>query len=122
METTLRTLEAKDIAPVTSILAKIGIKEIKDSVDIKAVQSKVAGGEDAVVDAGIDIALDIAQVILSNYWRCQEEIFILLASLTGKKKEEIASLSLADFAELVIAVIKKEEFKDFFSVVSKLFK
>ena len=121
---TLRKLEAKDIAPMASILSKIGLKEVKNCFspdDMKA----IAGGEgsiEAVGAVGVSVAFEIAGVILSNYERCQNDVFSFLASLSGMDIKQIESLPLGTFAEMVIDVVKKEEFKDFMKVVSKLFK
>lgn len=121
---TLRKLEAKDIAPMASILSKIGLKEVKNCFspdDMKA----IAGGEggiEAVGAVGVSVAFEIAGVILSNYERCQNDVFSFLASLSGMDIKQIESLPLGTFTEMVIDVVKKEEFKDFMKVVSKLFK
>ena len=121
---TLRKLEAKDIAPMASILSKIGLKEVKNCFspdDMKA----IAGGEggiEAVGAVGVSVAFEIAGVILSNYERCQNDVFSFLASLSGMDKKQIESLPLDTFTEMVIDVVKKEDFKDFLKVVSKLFK
>ena len=121
---TLRKLEAKDIAPMASILSKIGLKEVKNCFspdDMKA----IAGGEggiEAVGALGVSVAFEIAGVILSNYERCQNDVFSFLASLSGMDIKQIESLPLDTFTEMVIDVVKKEEFKDFMKVVSKLFK
>ena len=121
---TLRKLEAKDIAPMASILSKIGLKEVKNCFspdDMKA----IAGGDgsiEAVGAVGVSVAFEIAGVILSNYERCQNDVFSFLASLSGMDIKQIGSLPLGTFTEMVIDVVKKEEFKDFMKVVSKLFK
>ena len=121
---TLRKLEAKDIAPMASILSKIGLKEVKNCFspdDMKA----IAGGDgsiEAVGAVGVSVAFEIAGVILSNYERCQNDVFSFLASLSGMDIKQIESLPLGTFTEMVIDVVKKEEFKDFMKVVSKLFK
>ena len=121
---TLRKLEAKDIAPMASILSKIGLKEVKNCFspdDMKA----IAGGDgsiEAVGAVGVSVAFEIAGVILSNYERCQNDVFSFLASLSGMDKKQIESLPLDTFTEMVIDVVKKEDFKDFMKVVSKLFK
>ena len=121
---TLRKLEAKDIAPMASILSKIGLKEVKNCFspdDMKA----IAGGEggiEAVGAVGVSVAFEIAGVILSNYERCQNDVFSFLASLSGMDIKQIESLPLDTFTEMVFDVVKKEEFKDFMKVVSKLFK
>ena len=121
---TLRKLEAKDIAPMASILSKIGLKEVKNCFspdDMKA----IAGGEggiEAVGAVGVSVAFEIAGVILSNYERCQNDVFSFLASLSGMDIKQIESLPLGTFAEMVIDVVKKEDFKDFMKVVSRSFK
>ena len=115
METTLRPLEAKDIAPMASILSKIGVKQFKDCfpTDVKTKDMEAVG---------ISVAFEIAGIILANYEKCQDDIFKFLASLSGMTKEEVEKLSLATFMEMVVALVQKDEFKDFFSVVSKLLK
>ena len=120
----LRKLEAKDIAPVASILSKIGIKEIKGCFNPEDIKELTAGKstEDAIAAVGISVVFDIAGVILGNYEKCQNDIFRLLSSLSGMDMKQIESLPLDTFAEMVVEVVKKEEFKDFMMVVSKLFK
>lgn len=118
----LRKLEAKDIAPVVSILSKIVLKEIKECFNPADLQELAKSGEEAATAVGLTVFTELAGVVFANYERCQDDIFRFLASLSGKSKEEIASLPMDSFAEMVIEVIKKEEFKDFFSVVAKLFK
>ena len=120
----LRKLEAKDVAPMASILSKIGMKEIKACFNPDDIQEIVSGkdAEDAAAAVGFTVIFDIAGVILGNYEKCQDDIFKLIASLSGKDKEGIAKLPLDTFFELIIEIVQKEEFKDFFKVVSKLFK
>ena len=120
----LRKLEAKDIAPMASILSKIGIKEIKDCFNPEDIKSLTDGKttEEAVGAVGIAVMFDIAGVILGNYEKCQNDIFKFLASLSGMDIKQIESLPLDTFTEMVIDVVRKEEFADFIKVVSKLFK
>ena len=122
----LRLLNAKDIAPMTAIISKIGFKEFRGCFENPAIQQMAAGkskkNDKAVVNVGLTIATDIAGVILEHYSKCQDDLFKFLASLSGKSVSEIEDLPIDTFAEMIIAVVKKEEFKSFFSVVSKLFK
>lgn len=120
----LRNLEAKDIAPMASILSKIGIKEIKDCFNSEDIKSLTDGKttEEAIGAVGIAVMFDIVGVILGNYEKCQNDIFKFLASLSGKDIKQIESLPLDTFTEMVIDVVRKEEFVDFIKVVSKLFK
>lgn len=117
METTfeLRTLEAKDIAPVAAILSKIGVKEFKNAFPSELKTKEVEA-------VGMAVAFEIGGIILANYEKCQPDIFKLLASLSGMKITDVEKLPPAVFAEMIVAVVGKEEFKDFFSVVSKLLK
>ena len=128
MDFELRTLCASDIFPMVAILNKIGFKDIK-SVFLdsrKEIQEKQKekdeGNEANYEEAGISIVFDCAAVILGNLPSCEKEIFSFLASVTGKEVAEIRQLPLDSFAELIIAVLSKEEFSGFFSVVSKYIK
>ena len=98
------------------------MKEIKECFNPADLQELAKSGEEAATAVGLTVFTELAGVVFANYERCQDDIFRFLASLSGKSKEEIASLPMDSFAEMVIEVIKKEEFKDFFSVVAKLFK
>lgn len=66
--------------------------------------------------------LDIGGIILGNLYKCENDIYNFLGRIANVNVEEIKALSMAEFADLVIEIVKKPEFKDFFSVVSKLFK
>ena len=116
----LRKLEAKDIAPMASILSKIGIKEIKGCFSHVMTDGKTTEESSAAVGAAV--MFEMAGVILGNYERCQNDIFRFLSSLSGMDMKQIESLPIDTFTEMVIDVVKKEEFKDFMNVVSTLFK
>lgn len=113
----LRKLEAKDIASMASIINKMGWKEFKT-----VFQSESVKDMNDINKMGMAVAFDMVGIILANYEKCQQDVFSFLASLSGLKVKQIESLSPAEFAEMVISVVQKEEFKDFFTVVSKLFK
>ena len=124
----LRKLTADDVFPMFQIISKIGIKEFKrcfDSPDVKEVVAKAASGEDGQADltsVGMAVAFDLASVIVSNLGSCKNDIYLLLSQLSGLKTKDIAELPMVTFFEMIIDVIKKEEFKDFFQAVAKLFK
>lgn len=124
MKYELRTLNATDIFPMSTILSKIGIGEFKrcfESDDVKKlIKTGGKGGNEGVV--GLAIALDIGGVILGNLHKCENDIYSFLARIANVTVEEIKTLSMGEFAEMIIEVVKKPEFADFFLVVSKLFK
>ena len=71
---------------------------------------------------GVTVAIDLASVILSNLAKCKEDIYQLLSQLSGKSVKEIGKLPMMTFMGMVIDVIKKREFADFFQEVVKLFR
>lgn len=127
----LRALKATDFFLVTRILSKIGVKECKqcfESVEVKnAVREMVTKQDGANADTdvaaiGMTIVFDIAGVVLANMENCEKDIYKLLSNLSGLKVTEIADMPMAEFGEMVIAVIKHEGFRDFFTAVIKQFK
>lgn len=127
----LRALKASDFFLVTRILSKIGVKEFKGIIEgdeIKAAVRKMAdsqNGEIAEADVasiGMTVVFDVASVVLERMESCEKDIYKLLSNLSGLKETEIADLPMADFGEMVIAVIKHEGFRDFFTAVIKQFK
>ena len=124
----LRSLTADDMFPMFQIISKVGVKEFKscfESPDVKKAIEGMASGkqdQDVLTAVGMTIAFDLAGVIVSNLASCKNDIYTLLAQLSGMTTKEIASLPMVTFMEMIIDVIKKEEFKDFFQAVSKLFR
>ena len=124
---TFRTLSAEDVFPMFTIISKIGIKDFKSSLeseDFASVINAFSNKDDeaAVTNLGIAICLEIANVVLRNLEKCKDDIFKLLSATSDLSEEDVRKLSIAEFAEMIIDFVKKEEFADFFKVVSKLFK
>lgn len=124
---TLRTLKSSDLFIVVGILNKIGFKEMKKIFtpeNLSLLKDRVQG-EDKDLDAtsifGFNIIMDVTQIILDNLSKIEGDLYRFLGSLTDKEAEEIRDLPLPDFADLIVQVIKKPEFPDFFKAVSKLF-
>lgn len=122
----LRKLCAKDLFPMMKILSKIGISEFKKcfesvegKIDIKDFDTKGEEAKDSIFRrVGITVMLDIADVLMKNIGSCEREIYSFLGSLSGMKPEEISKLDMAVFAEMIIDLVTKEEFRDFFTVVA----
>ena len=68
------------------------------------------------------VAVDVASVILANIPKCREDIYQLLAGLSGMSRQEIAALPMNVFLSMIVDVIRKEEFKDFFRDAAGLFR
>lgn len=124
----LRQLTADDIFPMFQIISKIGVREFKSCFESEEVRNAImdmaSGAKDQgkVNAIGLTVAVDIAGVIISNLYKCKDDIYQLLSQLSGMKTKEIASLPMNTFLEMIVAVVKKEEFKDFFQGVTKLLK
>ena len=123
MKFELRTLNATDIFPMSTIISKVGINEFKKCFESDEIKKLIKGqGKGNETAVGIAVALDIGGVILGNLHKCENDIYTFLRRIANVDVKEIKALSMGEFAELIIEVVKKPEFKDFFSVVSKLFK
>lgn len=115
---TLRGLEADDTFLVTAILNKIGMKELKgcmQSPEVLAAIEKSTKGEEIDLSAvGVSIMLEVASIIIAHLGDCKNEIYALLAALTGMKESEIGKLPFRTFIRMIREVITKPEFADFF--------
>lgn len=121
---TFRELCASDVTLMCAIIGKIGINNFTkcfDSDEVLDVIQKRKDSKNLTSIAGLSVIFEMANTIVSNVPQCEKEIFDLLASVSGLKVNEIKAFGLATFTEMIIDFVKKEEFKDFFKVVSKLF-
>lgn len=130
-----RKLNSTDMFPMFTIISKIGINEFTNCFQKDAVKRAIAGvmknmedpnadkneDEDTAI-VGLSVALEAANVVLGNMHKCENDIYKLLAQTSNLSVEEIKALDFAIFAEMIIDFIKKEEFKGFLKVVSRLFK
>lgn len=130
-----RKLNSTDMFPMFTIISKIGINEFtacfqKDTVKraiadvMKNMESPDADKdeEEDTAIVGLSVALEAANVILGNMHKCEGDIYKLLAQTSNLSFEEIKTLDFTVFAEMLIDFVKKEEFKGFIKVVSRLFK
>lgn len=132
MEFELRTLKSDDLFPMFAILSKIGFKDLKEIItpdkikDMKSMISQKDDDEDENTDAttmlGVSVVMEVVSIIMKNLPSCKNEIYTFLSGLSGMKVKEIGNLDMVTFTEMIVAVVQKQEFRDFFKVVSKLFK
>ncbi len=123
-ELELRPLKATDIAPVCKIISAIGIKEFRGCFEGERVKSLLkslsVGGN--VESVGIGVMFEIAGVITQNIPRADMEIQKFAASVSGMSVNDIQNMSFTDYVDLIIRIVKKDEFRDFFSRVARLFR
>ena len=136
----LRKLSSKDVFIFSTILKQIGYAELKEcfhSAEIRKLIAKMPGASAGAIDEkmpgaakmpgaideiGLSIMLDISTVVISNLASAEESIYQLLSNLSGKTKAEIANLDAEVFMAMIVDVFKQDGFRNFFKVVSKLFK
>lgn len=134
---TFRTLGGEDVFLMFKIIGKIGVKEFNacfENDGIKKLVSAMMGekaakakedddeAEQSVSVTYISVILEVADVIFRNLPKCESEVFQMLSQTSDLTVAQVKGLPLAQFTEMVIDFIKKEEFRDFIKVVSKLFK
>ncbi len=131
-----RTLGAEDVFPMVNIIGKIGIKEFKTLLEGDGLNGMISNlisdakkksgsetlDESSIASLGASVFIELASIIVCNLPRAEKDIFQLLSNTSNLSVDEIKKLSLADFTEMIIDFFKKDEFKDFMKVVSKLFK
>lgn len=117
---TLRKLCADDMFIMFRIISKIGMKDLRKCIAAVDVQAAISGKD--VNAVGMAVAFEIAAVLMEHLPDCKKEIYTFLESLSGLKEKEIAALDMATFTQMIIDVIRKEEFRDFFTAVSTSFK
>lgn len=127
----IRPLNARDIFPMTKIIRKIGLKdfgkcfepeEIKAITDTFSENSEEKTMEDLAEIVGVSVVLKIVDIILEHLPDAGEEVFAFIAGLIGKTKDEVATLPMDVFFELVVDVFKRKEFVGFMKAVSRLVK
>lgn len=123
---TLRSLKADDIFLVVKLINKIGFKEMKgcfNTEEVRTAISSTASGKEVDLSAvGMTVTLEIVGQILEHLPDCKNEIYTLLSALSGIAKEDIAEMPTSTFTKMVMEVIRKEEFRDFFRDVFGSFK
>lgn len=124
----LRGLKASDFFLVTRILSKVGVKEFKQCFENEEIKAAVAnmvkqdGGEADVASIGMSVVFDIAGIVLENMENCEKDVYKLLSRLSGLSEKDVADLPMAEFGQMVIEVIRHEDFRDFFQAVVSQFK
>lgn len=130
----MRNLKSTDIFPMVGILNKIGFSDIKDMLTpekvkdlIKAMknQDKEDKEDEEDVDIstilGFNLIFEVATIIFANLMKCKDDLYTFLSDVSEQSIKELEDLPPADFLELIIEVLQKPEFGDFFKVVSKFF-
>ena len=127
MEYEMRKLQATDIFSVVKILNGIGLKNIKEAIDFEEINKIRKGMTEDNADVitsqvGLNVVMSIATIVLENLPKIENDLFNFIGSVIGVKTKDVAKMDMGEFMDVLISIIQKEEFKDFFKRASKLIK
>lgn len=148
---TLGPLTGREIFPMVSIIGKIGLKQITEyltggafenvAIRLKTLFSSKAGEQQSEAGtenagqgkpqeepsmmewiAGISVVVDVADIVIEHIPECKKEIIQILSNLSGMTPDKVEALRADIFFEMIIEVIRKEEFRNFYRVATKFTK
>ena len=131
MKYEMRSLQASDIFSVVKILNGIGLNNVKEAINIEEINNirktmvednSEDNSEKVYSQIGVKVVMSIATVILENLPKVENDLYTFVGSVIGVKAKDIGKMDMGEFMDLLIAIIQKEEFKDFFKRASKLIK
>ena len=127
MEYEMRKLQATDLFSVVKILNGIGLKNIKEAIDFEEINKIRKGMTEKNADVissqvGLNIVMSVATVIVENLPKIENDLYSFIGSVIGIKTKDVAKMDMGEFMDVLISIIQKEEFKDFFKRASKLIK
>lgn len=110
----LRQFKDGDLFPLLQILKKIGIKDCKEAF------IQVASGEKSLKQVGILASFDLADILVGNLTKAENEIYSLYSSLSGIPAEEIREMEFGTLPLMIADSFKEVRNTSFFKVLSKL--
>lgn len=129
-EITLRELEGDDVFLMVRIISKIGMDRLKSCMEAASVKQAIATAmnkdaapaekEQAMNSVGVLVMLEIASAVMERLPDCKEEIYTLLANLSGMKRDEIAHMKLIPLTRMIKEFFRKQELSDFFGEAFEL--
>ena len=127
MEYTMRNLQATDIFSVVKILNGIGLKNVKEAIDFEEINKIRKGMTEENADVissqvGLNVVMSLATVIIENLPKIENDLYNFIGSVIDVKAKDVAKMDMGEFMDILITIIQKEEFKDFFKRASKLIK
>ena len=127
MEYEMRNLQATDIFSVVKILNGIGLKNVKEAINFEEINKIRKGLTEDNADVitsqvGLNVVMSIATIILENLPNVESDLYNFIGSVIDMKAKDVAKMDMGEFMDVLITIIQKEEFKDFFKRASKLIK
>lgn len=111
---TLRKFKDGDLSIWLRILKKIGIKDCKEAF------IQVMSGEKSLRDVGILASFDLADVLIGNLPKIDEEVYSLYSDLSGIPVEEIKEMEFGTLPLMIYDSLREVKNTAFFKVLSRL--
>jgi hypothetical protein len=111
---TLRKFSDGDLFPILKILKKIGIKDCKEAF------VQVASGEKTLKEIGILASFDLADILIGNLTKVEEEVYSLYSDMSGLAADEIRSMEFGTLPLMIMDSFNEVKNTSFFKVLSKL--
>ena len=114
-----RALKGKDLYLMTTIIGKIGVRNIARCMNAVEVREAAKENEDKTEEERADIIGELifyglVDVIFERLEKCEVTITKLLARLYDMPESEVEELDANDYLDMFIDVVKGENFADFF--------
>ena len=110
---TLRHLKDGDLFPLLRILKKIGISDCKDAFIQAASEKKV------LEQIGMEVSLNIADILIRNMEKMEDEIYGLWSDISGIPVEEMKEMEFGTLPLMIIDTFSEARNTSFFMVLSR---
>ena len=111
---TLRKLKDSDLFQLLKILKKIGIKDCKEAF------IQVASGEKTLKQIGILASFDIADILIGNLAKAEEETYKMWSDISGIPVEGMKDMEFGTLPLMIVDTFSEARNTSFFRVLSKL--
>ena len=111
---TLRKFKDSDLFLLLQILKKIGIKDCKEAF------MQVASGEKTLKQIGIVAAFDLADILIGNLTKVEDELYTLYSDLSGMAVEDMNEMELGTLPLMIYDSFSEVKNTTFFKVLSRL--
>lgn len=110
---TLRKFKDSDLFSLLKILKKIGIKDCKEAF------IQVADGEMSLKQIGIMASFDIADILIGNLAKAEDETYELWSDISGIPAEEMKEMEFGTLPLMIMDTFSEARNTSFFKVLSK---
>lgn len=109
----LRSLKDGDLFPLLKILKKIGIKDCKEAF------IQVASGEKTLKQIGIMASFDMADILIGNLAKIENEVYEMWSDISGIPVEEMKNMEFGTLPLMIMDTFSEARNTSFFKVLSK---